>query len=87
MRLKRTYFSSKDQLLTLALATTLDPKMYVLAREVDVPAVQHLVGKNLGPTLVEIGRAGLRNIRLAHDLRKRLTAAKAKLDSLASGGH
>jgi 5-methylthioadenosine/S-adenosylhomocysteine deaminase len=59
VRLKRTYFSSKDQLLTLALATTLDPKMYVLAREVDVPAVQHLVGKNLGPTLVAIGRAGL----------------------------
>jgi 5-methylthioadenosine/S-adenosylhomocysteine deaminase len=58
-RLKQTYFSSKDQLLTLALATTIDPKMYVLAREVDVPAVQHIVGKDLGPPLAAIGRPGL----------------------------
>ena len=59
VRLKQTYFSSTDQLLTLALATTLEPKMYVLAREVDVRAVQHLVGKDLGPPLVAIARAGL----------------------------
>jgi 5-methylthioadenosine/S-adenosylhomocysteine deaminase len=34
MRLQRTYFNSKDQLLTLALITGLDAKLYALAREV-----------------------------------------------------
>jgi 5-methylthioadenosine/S-adenosylhomocysteine deaminase len=58
-RLARTYFSSKDQLLTLALTTTLDVKMYQLAREVGVPAVQHIVGKDLSQPVLEIGRAGL----------------------------
>jgi cytosine/adenosine deaminase-related metal-dependent hydrolase len=59
VRLKRTYFSSDDQLVTLALTTTLEPKMYMLAREVGVPAVQHLVGTNLSPALLEIARSGL----------------------------
>ena len=59
MRLQRTYFSSKDQLLTLALTTSLDPKLYALAREVGVPAVLHLVGKDLSEPLLELGRAGL----------------------------
>jgi 5-methylthioadenosine/S-adenosylhomocysteine deaminase len=59
VRLQRTYFSSKDQLLTLALTTNLDAKHYALAREVGVPAVQHLVGKDLSAPLLELGRAGL----------------------------
>jgi cytosine/adenosine deaminase-related metal-dependent hydrolase len=59
VRLQRTYFSSKDQLLTLALTTNLDAKLYALAREVGVPAVQHLVGKDLSGPLLELGRAGL----------------------------
>jgi 5-methylthioadenosine/S-adenosylhomocysteine deaminase len=59
MRLQRTYFSSKDQLLTLALTTGLDAKLYALAREVGVPAVLHLVGKDLSEPLLELGRAGL----------------------------
>ena len=59
MRLQRTYFSSKDQLLTLALTTSLDAKLYALAREVGVPAVLHLVGKDLSEPLLELGRAGL----------------------------
>ncbi|HEY3643683.1 MAG TPA: amidohydrolase family protein, partial [Xanthobacteraceae bacterium] len=59
MRLQRTYFSSKDQLLTLALTTGLDAKLYALAREVGVPAVLHLVGQDLGEPLLELGRAGL----------------------------
>ena len=59
VRLQRTYFSSKDQLLTLALTTNLDAKHYALAREVGVPAVQHLVGKDLSGPLLELGRAGL----------------------------
>jgi cytosine/adenosine deaminase-related metal-dependent hydrolase len=59
MRLQRTYFSSKDQLLTLALTTGLDAKLYALAREVGVPAVLHLVGQDLGEPLLELGRGGL----------------------------
>jgi 5-methylthioadenosine/S-adenosylhomocysteine deaminase len=59
MRLQRTYFSSKDQLLTLALTTGLDAKLYALAREVGVPAVLHLVGQDLSEPLLELGRAGL----------------------------
>jgi 5-methylthioadenosine/S-adenosylhomocysteine deaminase len=59
MRLQRTYFSSKDQLLTLALTTGLDAKLYALAREVGVPAVLHLVGKDLSEPLLELGRARL----------------------------
>jgi cytosine/adenosine deaminase-related metal-dependent hydrolase len=58
-RLQRTYFSSKDQLLTLALTTGLDSKLYAVAREVGVPAVLHLVGKDLSAPLLELGRAGL----------------------------
>ena len=58
-RLQRTYFSSKDQLLTLALTTGLDAKLYALAREVGVPAVLHLVGQDLSEPLLELGRAGL----------------------------
>lgn len=59
MRLQRTYFSSKDQLLTLALTTGLDVKLYALAREVGVPAILHLVGKDLSEPLLELGRSGL----------------------------
>jgi 5-methylthioadenosine/S-adenosylhomocysteine deaminase len=59
VRLQRTYFSSKDQLLTLALTTGLDAKLYALAREVGVQAVLHLVGKDLSGPLLELGRAGL----------------------------
>ena len=41
-RIKRTYFSSKDQLLTLALGIGPDPKMFQVARDNDVPVVAHL---------------------------------------------
>jgi len=58
-RLQRTYFSSKDQLLTLALTTGLDAKLYAVARDVGVPAVLHPVGKDLSGPLLELGRAGL----------------------------
>jgi 5-methylthioadenosine/S-adenosylhomocysteine deaminase len=58
-RLQRTYFSSKDQLLTLALTTALDPKLYAAAREAGVQAVLHLVGRDLSEPLLELGRAGL----------------------------
>jgi 5-methylthioadenosine/S-adenosylhomocysteine deaminase len=58
-RLQRTYFSSKDQLLTLALTTSLDVKLYAAAREAGVPAVLHLVGKDLSEPLLKLGRAAL----------------------------
>jgi cytosine/adenosine deaminase-related metal-dependent hydrolase len=50
---------SKDQLVTLALTTTVDPKMWTLAREVGVQAVQHIVGKDLSEPVLALGRAGL----------------------------
>jgi 5-methylthioadenosine/S-adenosylhomocysteine deaminase len=56
-RIQRTYFSSKDQLLTLALGTSIDAKLYGLAREVGVPAVLHI--NNLSTQILELGRAGL----------------------------
>lgn len=40
-RLQKTYFSSKDQLLTLALGASLDAKVLAAAREAGVPAVMH----------------------------------------------
>jgi 5-methylthioadenosine/S-adenosylhomocysteine deaminase len=56
-RIQRTYFNSKDQLLTLALGTSPDTKLYTLAREVGVPAVLH--SNRLSDFLLELGRAGL----------------------------
>jgi cytosine/adenosine deaminase-related metal-dependent hydrolase len=58
-RLQRTYFSSKDQLLTLGLGAAIDPNHLKLAREVGVPAVMHVVAPNLSDKLLELGRAGL----------------------------
>jgi cytosine/adenosine deaminase-related metal-dependent hydrolase len=58
-RLQRTYFSSKDQLLTLALTANLNANIFELARDVGVPVVQHLVGNDLSPQLVALARAGL----------------------------
>src|SRR5262249_44378197 len=49
----------KDQLLTLALTANLNANVFALAREVGVPVVQHLVGTDLSPQLMELGRAGL----------------------------
>jgi len=56
-RLQQTYFSSKDQLLTLALGTNIDAKNYTLARDVGVPCVLHI--NNLSEQILELGRTGL----------------------------
>jgi 5-methylthioadenosine/S-adenosylhomocysteine deaminase len=56
-RIQRTYFNTKEQLLTLALGTSIDAKLYGLAREVGVPAVLHI--NNLSAQILELGRAGL----------------------------
>ncbi len=58
-RLARTYFNSKDQLLTLAMGAGLDPKIFAAAREAGVPAVLHLVVAGTSPTFLELGRTGL----------------------------
>jgi 5-methylthioadenosine/S-adenosylhomocysteine deaminase len=56
-RLQLTYFSSRDQLLTLALGVGLDPKLFAAAREAGVPAVLHL--RHQSAPFIELGRAGL----------------------------
>ena len=59
VRLRRSYFSSPDQLLTLAMGSSLDPKIFAYAREVGVSTVSHGVNNNTEPRLLELGRAGL----------------------------
>ncbi len=56
-RLQRTYFSSQDQLLTLALATSVDPKTFEYARQNGLRSVLH-IRINSAP-LIALGRAGL----------------------------
>ena len=59
VRLQRSHFSSKDQLLTLAMGSSLDAKIFAYAREVGVPTVSHGVNNNTEPRLLELARAGL----------------------------
>jgi 5-methylthioadenosine/S-adenosylhomocysteine deaminase len=56
-RLQKEYFSSKDQLLTLALGASLDVKVLAAAREAQVPAVMHY-RVNPAPGLA-LGKAGV----------------------------
>jgi 5-methylthioadenosine/S-adenosylhomocysteine deaminase len=62
-RLKRSNFSSKDQLLTLALGIGPDPKMFQVARDNDVPVVAHLRNtlpqRDDGTRLKALSQAGL----------------------------
>jgi 5-methylthioadenosine/S-adenosylhomocysteine deaminase len=57
-RLKTQYFSSTDQLLTLALNTGTNPDHWKLARSVGVPITSHIVGDRFGD-LERMGAAGL----------------------------
>ncbi|MEA2905458.1 MAG: 5-methylthioadenosine/S-adenosylhomocysteine deaminase [Alphaproteobacteria bacterium] len=56
-RLQKTYFSTKDQLLTLGLGASLEAKVVEAARAVGVPAVMHF-RINSDPGLA-LGRAGV----------------------------
>ena len=56
-RLQKEYFSSKEQLLTLALGASLDVKVLAAAREAQVPAVMHY-RVNPAPGLA-LGKAGV----------------------------
>jgi cytosine/adenosine deaminase-related metal-dependent hydrolase len=62
-RLKQKYFSSKDQLLSLALGIGPDPKAFAVARAQDVPAVAHLRNtlpqRDDGARLAALARDGL----------------------------
>jgi 5-methylthioadenosine/S-adenosylhomocysteine deaminase len=57
LRLQRAYFSSKDQLLTLALGAGLDANAFRVARDAGVPAVLHIRNNSAG--LLTLGRTGL----------------------------
>jgi 5-methylthioadenosine/S-adenosylhomocysteine deaminase len=56
-RLRTQYFSSSDQLLTLAMGGGLDRNTWALAREVGAPIVNHVVGNTAA--LEAMGRDGL----------------------------
>ena len=56
-RLQRTVFSSQDQLLTLALATSVDPKTFEYARQNGLRSVLHI--RIRSEPLLALGRAGL----------------------------
>jgi cytosine/adenosine deaminase-related metal-dependent hydrolase len=56
-RLQRSYFNTKDQLLTLALGVALDAKAFGAAREAGVRAVLHI--RNNSEGLLALGRAGV----------------------------
>lgn len=57
VRLRQAYFNSQDQLLTLALGTSVDPKTFEYARQVGLRSVLHI---RLNPEpLLALGRAGL----------------------------
>ena len=59
MRLRKTYFSSDDQLLTLALGGNLDARQFTFARKHGVRMVSHGVSDNTENTLLELGSAKL----------------------------
>jgi 5-methylthioadenosine/S-adenosylhomocysteine deaminase len=58
-RLQRTYFTSRDQLLTLALSGSLNPKQFEAARAAGVPFVSHGVNNRTERALSELSRANL----------------------------
>jgi 5-methylthioadenosine/S-adenosylhomocysteine deaminase len=59
IRLRETYFTSDDQLLTLALGASLDRRLFAIAREIGVRMVSHGVSDKTQSRLIELGRAGL----------------------------
>ena len=58
-RLRKSYFNSEDQLLTLALGSTLDVRNFTYARENGLRVVSHGVDKAREPRLHELAKAGL----------------------------
>jgi cytosine/adenosine deaminase-related metal-dependent hydrolase len=58
-RLQKQYFSSADQLLTLALGTQLIQEQWAVARKAGVRIFTHVVGRPAGDTILSWGRSGL----------------------------
>ena len=58
-RLRSQYFSSDDQLLTLALHAGLDAKLWEVGRKAGVPIVSHATNPAAAAQLEALGRAGL----------------------------
>ena len=58
-RMQRRYFSSLDQLLTLALGTQLIQEQWMVARKAGVRIFTHVVGGTAGDTILKWGQAGL----------------------------
>jgi 5-methylthioadenosine/S-adenosylhomocysteine deaminase len=56
-RLRKQYFASADQLLTLAMGGNANPDTWAIAREVGAPIVNHIVGNPAA--LLALGKAGL----------------------------
>jgi len=59
VRLRSQYFSSNDQLLTLALHTGLDAKLWAVGRKASVPIISHATGPAAATQLEVLDRAGL----------------------------
>ena len=59
VRLRTQYFSTDDQLLTLALHTGLDAKLWEVGRKAGVPIISHATNASAGAQLEALGRAGL----------------------------
>ncbi len=82
-RLRKQYFSSPDQLLSLALHAGLDPALWTVAREVDAPIVSHGVNQ---AGLESMFRAGLMRSDNQYIHGTDLSAAGFKLISDSGGG-
>jgi len=67
-RIKAQFFSSNDQLVTLALNTNTNPDHWKLAREVNVPITSHIVGDRFG-ALEEFDGTGQR-VRPLHPVER-----------------
>jgi 5-methylthioadenosine/S-adenosylhomocysteine deaminase len=59
VRLRSQYFSTDDQLLTLALHTGLDAKLWEVGRKAGVPIISHATSPVAAAQLEALGRAGL----------------------------
>lgn len=75
-RLRKQYFSSADQLVTLALATAFDPNHWRIAREVGAPITLHANGTN---ELLPLAAAKLMGPDVTYIHCCRLTAEEWKL--------
>jgi hypothetical protein len=77
-RLRKQYFSSDDQLLTLAMGGGPDATIWALAREVGAPIVNHIVGNSAA--LEQLASAGLMRPAFRECLEKDCRHRRKSLD-------